>query len=121
MKIYVASKWEERHEVKDLMCSLIARGHEITCDWTNHNYGDAGYPVQYAQDDVTGVLEADIFIGLFINEHNYRGALIEMGVALGSNSPVYIVGHAIDSCMFTHHPYVLMFNTVDDLLKWMGT
>lgn len=116
MKIYVAGKWEDREAVRELQKALIDMGHEITVDWTYHEKDDVGYPQTYAQDDVRGVQEAEAYIGLFLRENNYKGALVELGVALGLNKKTYIIGHAIDSCLFVSHKLVTQFNTVEEFL-----
>jgi len=115
MDIYVMGKWEEHQRIKDIMIKLENAGHRITCDWTNHNYEDKGYPVQYAIDDITGVVRADLVIGIFTSNYNYRGALVELGAALAFDKRVIVVGHAIDSCMFSNHPLITHLNTVDEL------
>lgn len=102
MKFYIASKFEERLKVRWLMDKLEDLGHEITCDWTDHKYGGEGYPISYAKDDVDGVGSADAYAGLFIDDYYYKGALVEMGMALAGGIPIYIIGHAIDSCIFTN-------------------
>ena len=119
MRVYVAGKWEEREAVKKLQQALIKMGHTITVDWTGHEIDDEGYPLTYAQDDVRGVQEADAYVGRFLKENNYKGALVELGVALGLNKQVYIIGHAIDSCLFVHHFLVRIFDTEPEFLAYM--
>ena len=117
MRIYISGKWEERELVKQIYRRLEKAGHTITCDWTNHTEEDDGYPTQYAEDDIEGVRTADLFIGLFLTDHSYKGALVELGVALGRPVPVYIIGHAIDSCLFADALGVTKFETIDDCLE----
>lgn len=118
MKIYVASKFEERQLVRRVQNALILMGHEITLDWTDHKYEDGGYPDEYSQDDVDGVKRADLYVGIFVNEHQYMGSLVEMGIALGCSIPVDIIGHEIDRCIFVHHPFVRTFDKVDDFVDY---
>ncbi len=115
--IYVAGKWQERERIRGIHRALRGLGHKITVDWTGHEEDDTEFPSGYAVEDVRGVQNADLFIGLFANKHEYKGALVEMGVALGLNIPVYIIGHAIDSCVFSAHPLVHTFDSLDELLN----
>lgn len=117
MRFYVAGKWEDRYNVRLVQTILINHGHEITCDWTPHGEDDLGYPSGYAIEDINGVVSADMYIGLFRDKYDYKGALVEMGVALGCGIPVYIAGDAIDSCLFVYHPLVKKFDTIEELLK----
>ncbi len=118
MKVYVAGKWEDRRRCRDIMDRLEDTGHTITCDWTDHEYEDEQYPIQYCQDDVQGVKDADVFLGVFIdNTVHYRGALVEMGIALGLGLPCYIIGNAQDDCIFINHPQIIKVANLRDMLN----
>lgn len=117
MKIYVAGKYQERQYARFLMNRLEEVGHTITCDWTDQ----ATYPPDYITfrnpvDDINAIRDCDIYVGIFQNKHNYRGALVEMGAALISGKPTYILGKAEESCVFMKHPLVRIFNTEEELL-----
>jgi len=120
MKIYVAGKWEDRRSVQDIQGALLLKGYEITKDWTIDDEGDAGYPVINVVEDIRGVAMADAYVGYFENEHNYRGTLIEFGAALALRKPCYIIGHAIDKCIFIKHPLVTQFDSVEEFLMIVG-
>ncbi len=97
MKIYVASKYEERTQVRKLMDVLEAAGHTITYDWTSNEEDSASQ----AWHDAMGVITAEAFVFLAEKDLPYCGALVEMGIALGKGIPVYVVGHALDQrCIF---------------------
>lgn len=119
MKIYAAGKWEDRGAVRKLQEALIKLGHTITVDWTWHEKADGGYPIQYSIDDIKGVQLADAFVGLFVGDYRYKGALVEMGAALGLGKKVYLIGHAIDSCLFSKHPLVQQFETELEFLNYI--
>ncbi len=116
-KIYVAGKWEERERVSEIMGMLRRAGFGITCDWTNHKYSDVGYPEQYCNDDLQGVKAADLFLGIFVTDYHYRGALVEMGIALGAGIPVWLYGDKQNSCIFSHHHTVRKFNDWGKLVE----
>lgn len=120
MKFYVAGKFGERGAIRELMNKLEANGHTITKDWTVDEEDVAGFPIINVVEDIYGIRIADAYIGVFLNEHNYKGALVEMGVSLGLRKPTYIIGHATDACVFNSHPLVKQFDTIGDFLIWAG-
>ena len=121
MKIYAAGKWEDRARVSSIMRMLEGMGHEITCDWTDHKYEDEDYPQQYCADDVQGVKDADLYLGIFVADYHYRGALVEMGIALGADIPVWLLGDKADGCIFTNHPSVRKFQEWGELFDALAS
>ncbi len=117
MKIYVAGKWEDKGRVSEIMRILRGMGHEITCDWTGHKYEDEAYPQQYCADDAQGVKDADLYLGIFIATYHYRGALVEMGIAIGVGIPVWLFGDKADGCIFSNHPSVKKFKWWEELVE----
>lgn len=100
MNIYVASKYEDAMRAANLMRVLEGNGHHITHDWTRE---EPNTPAELlggcAFRDVNGVKAADLVVTLF-HEH-LRGGLVEIGVALGRDTPVWLVGAPInDRCIF---------------------
>lgn len=114
MRIYVAAKWEEKEQARDIMRQLEEAGHTITYDWTQCLVPD----LAQAQKDYKGVIMADAFVGLFERDLAYCGALVEFGIALGRGIPCYLIGHAIDvergKCIFSQLSGVQ--HGIDDLL-----
>jgi nucleoside 2-deoxyribosyltransferase len=122
MKVYLAGKWEERDKCKYLMNKLIEAGFEITCDWTNHVNPPEGEEYKlsgYAYADIKGVQDADCLIFYAVFPHNYRGAFVEMGAALGLGKPVYVIGHGIDGCIFLYHNHVMKFDKLSEVIAYM--
>lgn len=117
MKFFVSGKFEDRLNIRRLQSELIKRGHTIAEDWTYHEYTDKGYPVEYAIADIEGVIRADIYVGRFVGDYNYKGALVELGAALALRKPCIVIGHAIDSCIFTHHPNVTIVKDDEEFLE----
>ncbi len=117
MKLYIAGKWEDRARVSEIMRILRGIGFEITCDWTDYKYSDEAYPQQYCMDDLEGVKKADLYLGIFVADYHYRGALVEMGIALGIGIPVWLFGEKQDDCIFSHHPSVRKFKTWGELAE----
>lgn len=105
MKIYVASKWENKLRVQEIQQLLRMAGNTITYDWTN-----CELPQNRAQAimDLRGVADADVFVGVFEQDVRYNGALVELGAALALGKPVYLLGDApvLNKCIFVKHPHV---------------
>lgn len=106
MRVYVAGKWAPTTitRVREVMAQIIVAGHQITYDWTTD---DQAGPIQ-AINDMHGVLGADVFV-LVAEDPDvvYCGAVAELGMALASGLPVYVLGTALDtdrpiqgSCIF---------------------
>jgi hypothetical protein len=114
MRIYVASKFENKARTREIMAILEGAGHWITYDWTQD---DGVLKQAQAVADLDGVLEADAFVLLVEEDLPYCSTLVEFGAALGAGTPVFIVGHALDArCLFTRHPRV-WYATPETLLR----
>jgi len=112
MKIYISSSCENREAVKTLQRILINDGHEITFDWTIHEDApeSPAQATQWAMEDVTGVLKADLM--LFITPGR-RGAHVELGIGIAMRRPIFILGKYYDN-IFYRYPTITMF---EDLFK----
>ena len=107
MKIYVASKFENKDRVREVMNQLRMAGHEITHDWTREKpHPTPAQRTQYAEDDRQAVLRADAYVGIFEKDLKYSGALVELGIAVARGIPIYILGSAIDRNIFLMLPNV---------------
>ncbi len=111
MKIYVAGKWKERQQVKNIMDRLEARGHTITCDWTKHiaperiekgegcftrDVYNSGHKT-YGWEDLEGVENCDILVAYMPDPTVfYKGAWIEIGISIAHRKRVIIIGKDID-------------------------
>jgi nucleoside 2-deoxyribosyltransferase len=113
MRVYVAGKYGDttNPRVQEIQNELRAAGHKITYDWTS----DAQEGTNQAMADMNGVLTADAFV-LVTEEHAvvYCGAICELGMALASGIPVYVIGDALDTkrdvqgaCIFMKVPAIM--------------
>jgi hypothetical protein len=104
MKVYVASKFENKERVREIMYLLQQVGHTITYDWTRCEVNNR----EQAILDLRGVADCDVFVGIFEEDVTYKGALVELGAALSVGKPVYILGDAptIRTCIFFKHPHI---------------
>jgi len=102
MKVYVATKLEEKERARAVMAELRAMGHTITYDWTTNDQVNQ----EQAMNDFEGVLEADALVLIAERDLPYCGTLVEFGMALALNIPVYVLGNALDRCIFMRLPEI---------------
>lgn len=104
MKLYVAGIREEAADIKVLAEALERSGHEIVLPWWEF-LGQRQSVM--AERDVRAIRVADALVVLFKTAGlPYRGALVEIGVALGLEKCVYVVGDGEPPVVFLHHPLV---------------
>jgi len=115
MKWYIAARFELKEEVRAMYKVLEARGHTITDDWTKHQSikpydKNAEMARQYTNDDLTGVMNADVV--LILSDEAGIGMYTELGVAMASQllkgSPlIFITGEHTARNMFYFHQTVM--------------
>lgn len=103
-RVYVATKFENAPAAREAMAALRAAGLTITHDWTAETLD--GVPESERVNhmhrcglaDFAGVVHADALVML---EHPAcRDTLVEVGIALGSGTAVYVVGSKRDRSVF---------------------
>lgn len=127
MKIYVASKFERVPQVREIQKRLMAEGHEIVADWTNHSAaglkGDqlTRYLRRCAEEDFAGVAAADAVV--LLHDDNCRGGFVELGLALGQGKLVAVLGGRtaapIRGPIFYALPSANHFDTIDAIVDWL--
>jgi hypothetical protein len=95
------------------MTMLCSAGHTLTYDWT---IGEQLSPEQ-AVRDLNGVIESDFLAVLAERNLAYKGAYVELGAALASGKPVYIIGQGMDECLFLKHPLVSYVAGVEEIIE----
>jgi len=123
MKFYIATglaNYEAHQELRD---QLVALGHEITYNWTEHGSvqkeSDA-VKEQTAINEWLGVSDADVLIVLLPGG---RGTHAEIGIALGTETKVVLVGSEEAqlqnglTCVFYYHPYVTRVANTGEAFK----
>lgn len=111
LSFYVASPFEWRMRVKDIIATIEDAGHRVTVDWTDHL--DESTPGEFAAEDVEGVRECDVFV-LLANSGS-RGSHVELGVAITTGSTVHVVGPVESESTFYHHPAVDRLQSIEDV------
>lgn len=103
MRIYIATKYEEKSRAAEMAEVLERAGHTITYKW----WFNEQVTIEQALADMWGVVGADALVLIVEKDLNYCGALVEMGIAIGCDKPVYVLGHQLDDrCIFMHLPSV---------------
>jgi len=101
-KVYVASQWEAREAAAALMTRLKERGHVITLDWTKVTQESQAQAIA----DREGVLAADAFVFLTGDKYEGMGALVEFGIAVARNIPIFVLGLGAERNIFRLLPTV---------------
>jgi nucleoside 2-deoxyribosyltransferase len=96
MRVYVASSFLRKPDVRAMHALLRAAGHEITVDWTGVDASGLegaafhAYLARGAELVFGGVVNTDVVIVL--HDDRGRGMATEMGLALARGIPVIVVG-----------------------------
>lgn len=124
MNFYIATKLENHREHNRLRDILIAAGHSITYDWTEHGpvYTHGLKRVAEVADlEIKGVRDADVVIVLWPGG---RGTHVELGAAIAGNKFIVLVseveGHHIaspETCAFYHHNLVFRCRNISEVLS----
>ncbi len=123
-RIYVASSFEQKEDVRKLHRILIDAGHTITADWTTHTEIDSMESAtereqlkrQYVIEDTEGVTEATVF-ALLIGDRKSTGAHIELGIAIGANiERICLIGAPDESQLFYDHPSITTFPDAESFI-----
>ncbi len=137
MKIYVAGKWSERENVKKVMEMIESRGHTITCNWTNHiaperiqngegcfnkdfDWAQNGHKT-YAEEDLEGVKNCDVVVAcMWSPDIFYKGAWIEIGIAIGLNKNIVIIGSNVTT-VFLGLKNITVVGSIEEALNIIGS
>jgi hypothetical protein len=100
--VYVATKFENSARAIEVATLLEAAGHTITYKWWTNDQMSA----DQAAEDVKAVLLAHALVVIAEQDFSYAGTYVEMGIAIGWGIPIYLLGAAMDRCIFTLLPAV---------------
>jgi len=125
MKFYIAARFELKNEVREIFKEIQNKGHEITLDWTTHQYitpYDQNQEISrgYSDKDIDGVKNSDVFI-LLVDEKTRTGVYVELGAAISSflehgKPQVFIVGDSFAKSMFYFHSSINRRNSIKEVL-----
>lgn len=129
MHFFISGQLDDKDVVRKAQQRLIDLGYRLTHDWTDGEdirprileSRDAG---SRAARDITGVVEADLYILLSDNDVSGKGMYAELGAALALQQTrgkprVCIVGRRNHPSVFYLHPAVEHFETLDCLIDML--
>src|SRR5258705_9197024 len=125
MRVYCASGFHHKTEVKRVQALVRAAGHVISWDWTDDDAtgleGSAldNYMATSACKDAEGVVLAGAVI--LIGSAPMRGAFVEMGMALASGVKVLVVGDDAYNVFCHYRNMVSCFETAEQAVEALAT
>jgi nucleoside 2-deoxyribosyltransferase len=121
--LYLAGKWEAQRRLRAVKARLHANGWDVLSTWIDEDDG-TGYwaptPTQQAEiaeRDVSQVERAAVFMIDTMDEGRTGGREVELGVALGRDIPIYVVGPVRN---FFHRLAWARYETWDDAIGALG-
>jgi nucleoside 2-deoxyribosyltransferase len=118
LKVYIAAPYSNRQGAIDLAAHLENLGQIITHKWWD-NEGeydgiDPQFALKCAQNDYSGVVQADCFI--LLNSSLSEGKATELGIAIALDVPIYAVGEPSRN-IFHYWPTVRWVRDTYDLIE----
>ncbi len=114
---YIASKFENKEKVLRLMHELESMDHTITYKWVYQTHAYADDAGQQAQLDYKGIVDCNTLVALFEEEFAYLNAYVELGIALGCDKHIVIIGSCDDKCIFTKLPGITRYDNTEQFLQ----
>jgi hypothetical protein len=121
VKIYVASSFDRKVDVKRVQAKLIEMGHTISHDWTFESTENRPidqmetYLQRCAYDDWSGVVNADVL--LLLNDPKGFGAMVELGMGIAYGKRIMVVEPHQRDCIFFKTVEVEKFYTLSAALE----
>ncbi len=116
MRIYLASNYSTRPQMRAHAAILQTLGHTVTCEWINGTHGGDDR-ASYAEIDLRDLDAAESVI--FFSEapmgsRTRGGKHVEFGYALAKGKRIYIVGPCVN--VFHHLPQIIQRFEFADIL-----
>ncbi len=123
MKVYIATKWENKPAAREVRKQLIEMGHKVTSQWLDTGEYDGPAEIA-AQRDINDVLDADVLL-LLQDGYNIEGGCgmwVEMGIAIAEGMPVVVISNTLTKRSVFHSAWnVDIIKTVGDLRAYFNT
>ena len=122
LRFYVASRFENKDEVRSIQKLLIDKGYELSYNWCDHEGIDDHKKKEYGIADIAGVRQSDFLVVCW---PGFTGTKLEIGAALAVRIPVYILGckgpdqmesDGRGTSVFWHHPLINFCGDTDELI-----
>lgn len=102
MNVYLAARYGRRRQMQGIARQIVARGHRVTSRWiigVDENLYGVACPAQqaaWAEEDIEDIEAADVLLTITedpgVAGAGRGGRHVELGVALGMDMPVLLVG-----------------------------
>lgn len=119
LRVYVASKskyggmWQEWRAAWSGVEAADGSGLQVVSSWIDeYRAGETDDFTDLWRRCIDEVTAADLVIAYYRNGDEWKGAFIEIGAALATNTPVYLVGRPPGS--WVNHPLVSFASDPDD-------
>lgn len=113
---YIASSFDNKERVAEVVHALKNMGHTISHDWSQFEHAYLQHAAKHAQLDMEGVLKCENFVGLFDVPLAPLNTYVELGIALALQKHIYIIGNFDTKCIFTRLPRLHRLDTVEEFL-----
>ncbi|MBI4094684.1 MAG: hypothetical protein HY435_00625 [Candidatus Liptonbacteria bacterium] len=123
--IYIAARFGEKDNVREIYERFTEKGHRVVGDWTNHKpikpYQEHGELArEYAIEDIEAAANCDVFI--LLSSEAGTGMYIELGAAMAQKiaygkPEIYVVGKHLNRSMFYFHPTVNRRQNIDEVIR----
>lgn len=124
MRVYIAAPWKHKDTADTVRKQVEAAGHDVVSRWITF---EANPAVQYdypddimrheAQNDLDDLESADVV--LYLNLAKSEGKATELGYALASAIPIFVVGGKQNN-VFLHLPPIYGIFHVDSVEDAIG-
>lgn len=93
MRIYLASRWSRRNELRTYAGALRSLGHQVTARWLyeHERTDDPKLLKEYALHDMADITHSDTFV-YFAPAGQHGGSRVELGFALALRKRVFLIG-----------------------------
>ena len=119
---YVAGKYANKAELLTKVRQLEQHGWRCTYKWMLQPEHGVDEMAEYAQQDLQGVREAEVFIAVLDDPtYAYRGTFVELGAALALRKTIVVYkpckkAECYANC-FLQHPLVFHYEDWDELVE----
>lgn len=130
MKIYLASRYSRRNQMREFANELAGLGHTVTSRWIDTDFpiAEAGQSAaappelreKYAQIDLEDIDAADMLVNFAEapGSGGRGGRHVEFGYALAKNKQMVVIGYY--EHIFCHHPAVRFYSSHWNFLRSLG-
>jgi nucleoside 2-deoxyribosyltransferase len=115
-KIYIASSLYNAEKVQQVRDLLVARGVQVTYDWTIHGFVQDETLSEIAANELGGVLDAECVLAIMPGRN---GCHFEMGAAFARRIPIVLLIENHDHVWTSFHkrPEIRICRTVDEAIE----